>query len=390
MQRIKVMHILTDTNVGGAGTLLYNTIRCGDEKRFDYIVVLPQGSRLIERFLPLSCRVVTVTCGQDRSWDVGALREYIRVIRKERPDILHTHAALTARVAGRLCRVPVCIQTRHCVFPLSAWQKNGLFRFAFRWGSRCLSDRVIAVAEAAKDNLLQLGMDERQIEVIINGVLPIRVCEPKEIDALRQRWELKQEHFIVGMPARLETYKGQATVIRAAALCRDVAPNMKFLFIGDGSQLEENRALAEQLGVADRVIFTGFISDMAPFYALMDLNVNASFGTETSSLSLSEGMSAGVPALASDYGGNPRMIENGVNGFLFPSRDEAALSEQLVRLYRDRSLLRELSLGARRLYGERFTAEAMVRQLEAVYLRLMRQSQKGRTRVQHQMDFFAD
>lgn len=50
MQRIKVMHILTDTNVGGAGTLLYNTIRCGDEKRFDYIVVLPQGSRLIERF----------------------------------------------------------------------------------------------------------------------------------------------------------------------------------------------------------------------------------------------------------------------------------------------------------------------------------------------------
>jgi len=103
----------------------------------------------------------------------------------------------------------------------------------------------------------------------------------------------------------------------------------------------------------------------------MDLNVNASFGTETSSLALSEGMSVGVPALASNYGGNPRMIESGVNGFLFPPRDEQALASLLLRLHDDRALLRELSEGARRLYQEKFTAPAMVARLEGLYTRVM-------------------
>ena len=79
MSKIKVMHVLTDTNIGGAGTLLYNTICCGDSERFDYVVVLPKGGRLIERFVPLACRVITVDCGQDRSAEWGAIREYMRL-----------------------------------------------------------------------------------------------------------------------------------------------------------------------------------------------------------------------------------------------------------------------------------------------------------------------
>jgi glycosyltransferase involved in cell wall biosynthesis len=370
MPRIKVMHVLTDTNIGGAGTLLYNTMCCASADRFEYVVVLPRGSRLIERFWPLACRVVTVNCAQDRSLELGALGEYVRLIRRERPDILHTHAAFTARLAGKLCRVPVCIQTRHCVFPMTAWQKTTPSRVAFRLGSRFLSDRVIAVADAARDNLVALGMDKSQIEVIINGVLPVRECDDGEVDALRESLGLTDRHFVVGMPARLEHYKGQATVLEAAALCKNAAPDMRFLFLGDGSQIDRYQELAQALDIEDRVRFCGFVDDLAPYYGIMDLNVNASFGTETSSLSLSEGMSVGVPALASHYGGNPRMIEPGVNGFMFPPHDAKALAALLLRLYDDRALCHALSNGARRLYRERFTAEAMVRQLEGLYTRL--------------------
>ena len=378
MSKIKVMHVLTDTNIGGAGTLLCNTICCGDKESFDYVVVLPKDSRLIERFVALDCRVITVDCGRDRSADPRAIGAYVRVIRMERPDVLHTHAALAARVAGKICRVPVCIQTRHCVFPLASWQKNGLFRLAFRVGSRVLSDRVIAVAEAARENLLRLGMDERQIEVIINGVLPVRSCDEAELDEVRRRWGLERSHFVVGMPARLEHYKGQETVLRAAARCKSLAPDMRFLLIGDGTQTERYRSLARALGVEDTVIFTGFVSDMAPYYALMQLNVNASFGTETSSLSLSEGMSAGVPALASDFGGNPRMITPGVNGYLFPPRDDESLASALLYLYADRAKREALSQGARRLYLEKFTAPAMVRRVEGLYRRLVATKEKQR------------
>ena len=253
-----------------------------------------------------------------------------------------------------------------------------MFRAAFRVGSRILSDRVIAVADAAKDNLIALGMDEGQIEVIINGVLPVRDCSDGEVDALRERLGLTERHFVVGMPARLEHYKGQSTVLEAAALCKNAAPDMRFLLLGDGSQLGRCRELARTLDLEDRVRFCGFVDDLAPYYALMHLNVNASFGTETSSLSLSEGMSAGVPAVASRYGGNPRMIEEGVNGFLFPPHDAKALADLLLRLHADRALLKTLSDGAERLYRERFTADAMVRRLEGLYRRLLAEGTRRR------------
>jgi glycosyltransferase involved in cell wall biosynthesis len=254
---------------------------------------------------------------------------------------------------------------------MTAWQKNALFRFMFRHGSRILSDRVIAVADAAKDNLVALGMDADQIEVIINGVLPLRQCGESEVEAVRDRWGLDEAHFVIGMIARLEEYKGQETVLRAAALCKNAAPNMRFIFMGDGSQIERYRCLARELDMEERVIFTGFIDDVAPYYALMSVNVNASFGTETSSLALSEGMSVGVPVVASDYGGNPRMVNEGENGFLFPPQNERALADLLLRLHDDRALLSQLSEGAHRLYRERFTAPAMVTRLEELYTRMM-------------------
>ncbi len=378
-ERIKVVHVLTDTNIGGAGTLLYNTIACGNTSRFEYVVVLPRGSRLIERLSCLPCRVLTVQGGRDRSLDVGAVSEYVRLLRRESPDILHTHASLAARVAGRLCGVPVCIYTRHCVFPLKPWHKSRPFRFAFRHASRLLSDCVVAVAEAARDQLCEMGMDKGEIEVIINGVLPVRPCRAVELNELRHELGLEKEHFVVGMSARLEQYKGQGTLLRAAAMCRDIAPSMRFLLVGDGSCAEDYRRLSRELGVQDRVVFAGFVEDMAPYYAIMSVNVNASFGTETSSLALSEGMSAGVPCVASRYGGNTHMVIDGENGFLFEAQNHAELAQTLLHLYDDPALRARLSEGARRRYRACFGAERMVHQLEETYLRLLGQRQGGRS-----------
>lgn len=383
MGKIKVMHVLTDSNIGGAGTLLCNTLRCGDGACFDYTVVLPRGSRLIERLRQLPCRIIEVDHGRDRSMDARAIVEYVSLLRREQPDILHTHASLSARIAGRLCRIPVCLQTRHCVFPLRPWQKNGGFRCLFRWGSRLLSDRVIAVADAARENLLELGMDDEQIAVIINGVMPVRPCEEAEVDALRQQLKLTRVHFVVGMVARLEGYKGQGTLLDAAAQCLRRQPTFRFLLIGDGSERARYEAQARALGIENCVRFVGFVSDMAPYYALMDVNVNASYGTETSSLALSEGMSVGVPAVASAYGGNPHMVREGENGLLFPPHDADALARALLLLHQDEQLRKRLSVGAKLRYDTHFTAQAMVRQLENVYLQEWNKKQDKRPAKQH-------
>ena len=370
-KKIKVVHVLTDTNVGGAGTLLYNTMCAADHEHFDYAVVLPEGSRLAERLIALPCRVLTMKGGRDRSLDVCAIPEYVRLLRRERPDILHAHSALAARIAGRLAQVPTCVQTRHCVFPLKPWQRSKGARWLFRHGTHLLSDRVVAVAEAARDQLCDMGLDSDSIEVIINGVQPMRSCTLQEMVALRNHLGVSEGDFVVGMVARLENYKGQATLLRAVAMCAEQAPRLRALLVGDGSREAEYRALAAELGVNDRVIFCGFAEDVAPYYALMAVNVNASSGTETSSLSLSEGMSAGVPCVVSDFGGNPKMVVDGDNGLIFQTGDHAQLSQALVRLYEDRALLARLSVGARRHFRERLTAKGMVRQLEGMYERLL-------------------
>lgn len=379
---IHVMHVLTDTNVGGAGTLLCNQLAAMDRRHFYFTVVLPRGSRLAERLsaLPLPCHILYTDHAADLSADLQAIGEYAHIFRIHRPDIVHTHAALSARIAARLCRVPVLIHTRHCVFPLSPRQKTPIYRAAFRTANRLLSDGIIAVADAAKAQLVDLGLDGADIRVIINGVAPLRQCSDTEKAALRRRLQLPDDAFVIGMVARLEHYKGQRTVLQALSQCIRAPHGDRFqlLLCGDGSDRAELESEAQRLGVADHVHFIGFCDDVAPYYALMDVNVNASYGTETSSLSLSEGMSVGVPAVASAFGGNPYMVRAGVNGLLFPPKDAAALADALLQLFRDPSLLQRLGRGARDFYEQHLTARQMSAQMEDYYRTLYQQKKHGK------------
>ena len=115
------------------------------------------------------------------------------------------------------------------------------------------------------------------------------------------------------------------------------------------------------------MVFTGFVTDVVPYYSIMDLSLNCSWGTEATSLALIEAMSLGLPAVVTSFGGNPGVIENGVNGFLVPEKDSAAMAEAILRIMNDGELYAKLSAGAKRRFGEKFTARAMTEQLENVY-----------------------
>lgn len=117
---------------------------------------------------------------------------------------------------------------------------------------------------------------------------------------------------------------------------------MRFIFMGDGSEREKLEAEAKDAGVGDIIIFTGFVDDVAPYCNIMDLNLNCSWASETSSLALSEGMSLAKPAVVTDVGGNPYMVTDGVNGFVVPKKNPGAMAEAILRLVRDGELLGRL------------------------------------------------
>ena len=196
----------------------------------------------------------------------------------------------------------------------------------------------------------------------------MRTASAEEVQVLRASLGIAETDLVCGISARLEPYKGHRYLHETAAIVLRDHPNVRFLLIGDGSCRAELEAQAVSLGIADHVIFTGFVDDVAPYYALMDVNLNCSIGTETSSLALSEGMSLGVPCIATTFGGNPYMVTDGKNGFLVPERDPAAIAEKICALIDDPALRQKLSSGALAAYAEKFTASAMTRQLEDMYL----------------------
>ena len=130
---------------------------------------------------------------------------------------------------------------------------------------------------------------------------------------------------------------------------------IKYVVMGTGKDEEAIRARAAELGLGN-VIFTGLVRDVAPYYYIMDVQLNCSWGTEATSISLCEGMSIGLPAVVTTFGGNPYMITDGVNGFTVPPRDPDAMTEKILTLKNDPALLATLREGSLRVYAEKFTA----------------------------------
>ena len=369
---MKVLHVISDKNIGGAGVLLTTLLRNFDRERVQSIVALPQGSALKERIRGLDIEVIELKHPCDRV-SLASIVELIQIIQKNKPEILHANAALAARIAGRLSGRCV-MHTRHCCFPPTGLLQSGWIRsLSGKWNAM-LSHRVIATANAAAENLVELGIPRKKICVIINGSEPIRSVSEEELRRCRERWRIKENDFTIGICARLEACKGQRIFLRAAKRLLERQPTVpfRFLIVGTGGEEADLRELAKTLGIEDRVFFTGFVEDMAPVYRLLRVNVNCSVGTETSCLALSEGMSASLPMVVSDYGGNRAMVGDEKAGILFPSGDEKALADAIEKIALDEGLEREMKKASYERYLKKYTAAQMTEHLTAVYEEVLR------------------
>ncbi len=360
---IKVLHIISDTGIGGAGILLLNLLRHRNQDFFSYSVAVPQNSMLIPRIEALDVRVIPLSHLRDRSADFSALPELLALLQEEKPDILHTHAGFTARLAGYALNIPVRICTKHCAHDIP---QTPLFPLKRALQNR-LSTHYIATAQAAGKALIREGTSPEKIHLILNGSDPLRRFSDMEKDAIKENLKIPKEAFVIGMAARMEKGKGQEILLDAAVRCLTKDKNLYFVFAGSGSMEQSLQKQAETIGISENIRFLGFCSDMEKVLNVFDLNVNCSYLSETSSLSLSEGMSLGIVPVVSDIGGNPYMVGYGENGAIFPSGDSEALSHILLSLYHSPKARKVLSDRAFQYFQTRFRASEMAMQTEALY-----------------------
>ncbi len=372
---MKITHVISDTNIGGAGILL-SSIASELKNEFEFEIILPKGSRLIERLPSSSVKITEADISPDKSFspsDIGRLRRYFK---RTAPDIVHTHAALSSRIAARLAGVPVCLSTRHCARSEDAVKRRNLMQ---RIIYNCFTDITISTAEYATRNLIGEGTKKGSIVTIRNGV---RIMPKQDTDAeqdILKNLKIPKNARVIGSVARLERVKGQDLIIRAAAEILKDFNDVYFLIVGDGSLAEEYKHLAAKLGLLEKVIFTGYVSDPAIYQKHFYLNVNASRGTETSCLAISECMGLGIPTVASDFGGNTEMIEDGVNGLLFKSDNAFDIERCLRSILCSEALYSRLSRGAVRIFRERYSIERMISEYRNLYLKAARLS-RGRAK----------
>jgi len=355
----KVLHVLTDTNVGGAGRYLFNLLVGFPSKNYEFLVACPGGGELERELKARGIRYFTLTGGES-SLSFKHVGELFHIIKSEHVNIVHTHASLSGRIAGRLagCRV---ILTRH---GLNTNSKGPIKRFLSYVIARMFTDKIIAISRAVKINLIETGVPADMIKIIHNGIDLSRfeLIEPK----LRGELGLSDDIPIIGVVARIVLEKGYEYILKAMPKVLQSFPSTLLVIVGDGPLKAQMQELAVKLGIDRNTVFLGYKRDIENLIADFDVFVLPSV-SEGLGLSLLEAMALGKPVIATEVGGIPEVVKNGKNGLLVPPRDEEALAMAILKILSSRDFGLRLGQVAKDTVYEKFSAQSMALQTAKLY-----------------------
>ncbi len=370
VKKIKAVNIITDINIGGAGRMIEHFAAGFDRDRFDICVILPSKSRLADIIKKYDVTVIAFDKLKGKSLDIASIPHMRKLLKKIKPDIVHTHASFSSRIAARLAGVKKIVYTRHCVYPPGRFMKSFVGKAIGRIMFALFTDLAVAVSPAAAKNLIATGVPKKRIKTVMNGVPPLEKADEKTLRELKNRYGISQQQKIAGMTGRLEEIKGHKYAIKAVAECVAEGMDIKLIVAGTGTVGDELKKAAEEAGVSERIVFTGFVDDVSPLVGMMDIFINASYGTEASSLAILEAMSLGKPVIATEYGGNPYIVKDGETGIIVPVKDSKAMADAIMELLNDGTKCREYSYSAKKEYEEKFTDSVMIHEIEKTYTEL--------------------
>lgn len=365
---LRILHVQDSLETGGLENGVFNLIHHLDRERFEHCVctVRTLGANL-ERIQATGTHVIHIGKREGLHFQFSDLR---RVIRETRPDIVHSRnwGAIEAVAAARLatsCRV---VHSEHGIEAENSgrepWRRVGFRRVAFQ-----MADVVFCVS----DNLRQIqarhtGFPARRMDVIYNGVDTERFRPTSGARAqMRRELNIGEDTFCVGCVGNLKAVKDHMTLLRALERLGNPARTWHVVIAGDGPErrnLEEAASALRSSG--PRVSLVGRIASVPELLNALDVYVLPS-KNEGLCNSLLEAMATGVPVIASDAGGNPEVVENGISGLQFPAGDAESLAALLLRLSSDKGTRERFGAAARSHVLSEFSLDKMLRRYEQLY-----------------------
>jgi glycosyltransferase involved in cell wall biosynthesis len=362
--RIRVVEVLATGTNGGAQEHLHSLVTRIDPDRYDISVVSLSAGSAVRKLQRAGVNVLVID-EPDDAIAVGALAAHLAEVR---PDIVHAHMFRAETVAARAIialgeagqRRPYLVATAHSSRIRSAEDRQALLELT------PVFDQLIAVSKASERKLIEEGRAIVPIRLIYNGVDLQRYDHQEPCCTLPEEYGMEPGSQIVGVVARLEPEKGHPTLLEAWPGVLRACPDVYLLIVGEGSRRDALEAQARELRIAHRVVFTGRRDDVPAVTAALDVAVLPSY-REAQGLTILEAMALSRPVVASNVGGIPEMIEDGVSGILVPPHDAAALTGAIVRLLRDHPYADMLGRAGHDLVHDRFCIELMVDAVATIY-----------------------
>jgi glycosyltransferase involved in cell wall biosynthesis len=369
-ERVRLLEFLTFFYIGGTERQVVNLVGGLNRARFDlHLGCLARRGQFLDEVE--SHEVPIAEYPTNSLYNLTSWKQRLKLarhLRNNRIDIVHSYGFygnLFAIPAARLARTPVVIAAiRDTGEMLTRAQ-----RLAQKQICR-LADCVLVNADAIRRWLIGQGYAAEKIRVIRNGIVPPGPADRDAATRVRRSLGLAAEVPLIGVLSRLNQMKGIEYFLEAAAAMGRRDRDPRFLIIGDGGHRKELEQYAAQLGLGERVLFTGFRTDVSDVLSALDISVLPSL-SEGLSNSLLESMAAGLPVIATNVGGNPEAVEDGVTGIIVPPGDAGALARGMVLLLDNAELAAGFGEAGRRRIAHWFSVQTMVRETEALYLRLL-------------------
>lgn len=358
--RPRVLQLLATGGSGGAQESYTGLLLRLDRSRYDVRAVSLSAGSAVQRLRHLGVAVDVI----EEPGDEVAVRELVAYLRRYEIDLVHSHM-FRAEVVGTRAAVaagtPVIMATVHSSRVRSEDDVAALAALTNQM------DRLIVPSASIQTKVRAEGRETRY-SVIPNGVDLDRFSAPMPECGLRKELGMPPGGLLVGVVARLEPEKGHRYLVEAMPEIVAAAPGAWLVIVGEGSVAGELRHQAAALPAParDRVVFTGRREDVAAVTADLDVAVLPSL-REAQGISILEAMARRRPVVASAVGGIPEVITDGLDGLLVRPRDPGALAAAVTRLLRDPDLRRRLGDAGYRTVAERFSIDAQVRRIEAVY-----------------------
>ena len=362
VDKIRVLHVITRLERGGAPAVLLEVLQRCDTSQFEHHIATGLSQAPEDDMIPFAkdtgFRVVVIPSlirDIHPFLDIYALLKLYFLIRKGRYDIVHCHTSkggFIGRLAARLAKVRVIIYSPHGdIFEGYFGKiKTRFFIWLERFSAR-FTDKIITLTKSGIEPYIKAGIGQKsQFDYIYNGV-DVERLRKRKVDRIQKRQEIGVENdcFLVVTAGRLVPVKGYTYLITAIAQVTTEIPNIRLVFLGDGELRGELLGQVKTLGLEKHVLFPGMRSDVPEIISCSDLfvlpSVNEGFGVV-----LLEAMAMRCPIVATNVGGVPEVVLDGETGILVPPGDPVPLARGIIQLLKDPSIaLKMAECGYQRL-----------------------------------------